>query len=97
MTSDPDKNTLLLESRLMLPVRLDGDPVLRRKAKPIPAVTADLRLFGEQMLVSMLANNGVGLAAPQVGKSIRMITLNTGMSVQLDTRSRGPSAIASTA
>jgi len=93
MTTDLDRTTLMLDARVTLPLRLDGDPLLRRKAKPIAAVTSELRLFAEQMLVSMLASNGVGLAAPQVGRSIRMITLNTAMSDRAESGTLSPGEI----
>ena len=45
--------------------------VLRRKARPIGKVTRDVQRFLEQLLVTMHAAQGLGLAAPQVGESIR--------------------------
>lgn len=59
-----------------LPIRQDGDPVLREKAAPVPE-----RLFGSEELRQMLADmaetldlqdDGVALAAPQVGLSHRL-------------------------
>jgi len=60
-----------------LPLRHYGDPVLRKKARPIAAVTPELRKLAEQMIATMYASRGVGLAAPQIGKSIRLIVLDT--------------------
>jgi len=62
-----------------LGVRTYGDPVLRRKASPVGEITQEVRDLAERMIVTMYENEirGVGLAAPQVGVSIRLITLAT--------------------
>jgi len=46
--------------------------VLREPATPIGEVTGDIRQLGKDMLAAMYKANGVGLAAPQVGKSVRL-------------------------
>jgi peptide deformylase len=51
------------------PIRLYGDPVLRARAKPIAAWNDALRALARDMIDTMHAANGVGLAAPQVGES----------------------------
>lgn len=48
------------------------DPVLQKRAEPVDLSEPGLRAFVEEMLVSMKEANGVGLAAPQVGRSIRL-------------------------
>ncbi len=53
-----------------------GDPILRRKAKPVSVFDDRLRLFVEEMIETMKENDGVGLAAPQVGESKRIITID---------------------
>lgn len=59
-----------------LEVRLLGDPVLRAKADEVTQVTdATLRLI-EDMFETMYAEEGVGLAAPQVGISQRIIVVD---------------------
>ena len=50
-----------------LEMRYEPDPVLREKAKRIKVFDARLRKLADDMLETMHANNGVGLAAPQVG------------------------------
>jgi peptide deformylase len=60
-----------------LTLRFYGDPVLRKKAKPVVTVTPELCAFAEAMVDTMYASRGVGLAAPQVGKSLRLIVLDT--------------------
>src|SRR5512139_1978139 len=50
-------------------------PVLRRKAKKIVKLTAEHRKLIEDMIETMRAAPGVGLAAPQVGVSERLIVV----------------------
>lgn len=50
-----------------------GDPVLRRKAHKITQIDRDIRLLADDMVETLHDSGGVGLAAPQVGESIRMI------------------------
>ena len=60
----------------VLPLRIYGDPVLRAKAKPVLEVTDAVRPFVLDMFDTMLAEDGVGLAAPQVGASQRLLVLS---------------------
>ncbi len=48
-------------------IQIIGDAVLRRKAKKIEKVTKDTQKLLDDMLETMRAGNGIGLAAPQVG------------------------------
>lgn len=57
----------------LLPIRIYGDPILRRKALPIPEVSDEIRVLAQDMVETMFDADGVGLAAPQVGRSIRML------------------------
>src|SRR4051812_24879429 len=57
----------------VLEVKYDPDPILREKAKRIKIFDASLRKLAGDMFETMHANNGVGLAAPQIGLSIRML------------------------
>lgn len=52
------------------------DPVLRRVAAPVTEFDAGLRRIVEAMFTRMVASKGVGLAAPQVGISKRILVLN---------------------
>lgn len=61
----------------ILPIVLEGDPVLRRKAKEIAKVNKRLRNLAKDMLETMHDANGVGLAAPQVGISERLVVIDT--------------------
>jgi len=52
------------------------DPVLKAKAKPVEAVDDTIRTLMDDMLETMYAAPGIGLAAPQVGESIRVIVMD---------------------
>lgn len=53
-----------------------GDPVLREKAEPVASVTAEVRTLIGDMFDTMYAEEGVGLAAPQVGIGLRVIVID---------------------
>jgi peptide deformylase len=56
-----------------LDLRFDPDPILREKAKRIKSFDAGLRKLVADMFETMRASGGVGLAAPQIGQSIRLL------------------------
>jgi len=58
------------------PVTVYGDPLLRKKAKPIEKDDPKLKEIIENMWETMYYSDGVGLAAPQVGMSIRMFLID---------------------
>ncbi len=60
----------------ILDIVLEGDPRLRQKATKIRAVDAQLRRLAADMHETMLAAPGVGLAAPQVGVTRRLIVVH---------------------
>lgn len=62
----------------VLPIRHDGDPVLRQKAKAVEKVTKKLKKLIRDMAQTMYEANGVGLAAPQIGISERVIVVDVG-------------------
>ena len=53
-----------------------GDPILRQKSKEVSKVSKKIQILAEDMLDTMYANNGVGLAAPQVGELLRMFVID---------------------
>ncbi len=53
-----------------------GDPVLRQKAKEVSKISKKIRILIENMLDTMYAANGVGLAAPQIGESLRIFVID---------------------
>lgn len=57
-------------------IRIMGDPVLRQKAAPVAAVDDEVRSLIDEMLVTMYSAEGVGLAAPQIGLSSRIIVID---------------------
>lgn len=52
------------------------DPRLALKAEPVPEINAEIRQLARDMLETMYHAEGVGLAAPQVGRSLRMIVID---------------------
>ncbi len=52
-----------------------GEESLRQKSEPIPEVNDEIKQLAEDMFETMIAYEGVGLAAPQIGKNIRMFVL----------------------
>lgn len=61
---------------MILPITIYGHPVLRKVAKDIDKDYPNLEKFMADMWQTMYFADGVGLAAPQVGKSIRMFVLD---------------------
>ena len=62
----------------VLDIRRAGDPVLKQKAKPVPKITKTVRTLLDNMSQTMQDADGVGLAAPQVGISLRVIVIDVG-------------------
>ncbi|PZF85183.1 peptide deformylase [Jiangella anatolica] len=56
------------------PIRLFGDPVLRTKAEPVVDFDRELRQLVTDLVDTMQAAPGAGLAAPQIGVSLRVFT-----------------------
>ena len=59
----------------VLPLRVAPDPILRQRAKRVRAIDAYIKNLAEDMVDSMREYNGVGIAAPQVGVSLRVIVI----------------------
>ena len=59
----------------VLKIRKYGDPILRRRALPIEEVTLEIRRTIADMTETMYDEVGIGLAAPQVGVSLRLIVV----------------------
>jgi len=62
---------------MILPIYAFGQPVLKRKAVPIDKDYPDLDILLDNMWKTMYNANGVGLAAPQIGMSIRIFLIDT--------------------
>jgi len=61
------------------PVRRYPDPVLRKVAEKVTDLSAELCKLSEDMIETMRAARGVGLAANQIGVPIRIISLELGL------------------
>ncbi len=59
----------------ILPIRIHPDPVLRQKSKRVGKIDASIQRLIDDMFDTMRSASGVGLAAPQVGKPIRVIVI----------------------
>lgn len=61
---------------MLLSISQYGDSVLRAKSAPVEHIDEDLHNLAANMLETMYAANGIGLAAPQVGLNIRMVVID---------------------
>jgi peptide deformylase len=61
---------------MILPIVAYGDPVLRKETEEIEKDYPDLDLLIKNMFETMYAAKGVGLAAPQIGKAIRLFIVD---------------------
>ena len=57
-------------------LRYEGDEILRKKSREVPLVDDRIRMLMDDMVETMYANDGVGLAAPQVGILKRVIVID---------------------
>ena len=61
---------------MILAIRTLGDPVLREPTKPVERFDRSLRQLAKDMIETMYAAPGVGLAGPQVGISLRVFVFD---------------------
>ncbi|MCL1939427.1 MAG: peptide deformylase [Desulfovibrionaceae bacterium] len=61
---------------MILPVLQYPDPRLARISQPIQEITPEIRKLAEDMVETMYARDGIGLAAPQVGAAIRLVVMD---------------------
>ena len=59
-------------------IRINDDPILRKKCKAVTEVTDKIRELVEDMIDTMYEAEGVGLAAPQVGILKRIVVIDVG-------------------
>jgi peptide deformylase len=62
---------------MIYPIVLYGDPVLKKKAQDIDQDSEDIKQLVEDMFETMYHASGVGLAAPQIGKSVRVFVIDS--------------------
>ena len=59
-----------------LKIRIDGDPILRKKSRKVEAIDEDLHRLIDDMYETMYEAQGVGLAAVQIGKLKQLIVID---------------------
>ena len=59
-----------------LQIRIDGDPILRKKSRKVEVIDEDLHRLIDDMYETMYEAQGVGLAAVQIGKLKRLIVID---------------------
>lgn len=69
---------------MVLPIVVYGDPVLRKKCVDIEKSHENLSTIIQNMYETMYEANGVGLAAPQVGKAIRLFVIDASPFAEVD-------------
>src|SRR5215813_1643508 len=76
VTTTTDTTAVAAPARKVYPIVKYGDPVLEKPAAAIKKFDKELETLAEDMFASMYAAQGVGLAAPQIGKSIRLAVVD---------------------
>ncbi|HKE30256.1 MAG TPA: peptide deformylase [Candidatus Angelobacter sp.] len=71
---------------MIYPIVRYGDPVLEKPAETITDFNGDLRKLADDMFESMYAAHGVGLAAPQIGISKRIVVIDVSFKEDPDAR-----------
>ncbi len=61
---------------MILPIVAYGDVVLRKRAKTIEPGSLDVKKLSDDMFETMYESSGVGLAAPQIGQSVRLFVVD---------------------
>jgi peptide deformylase len=70
---------------ILYPIRKYPDSILRQVATSVNEITDEIRGLSADMIETMYAANGVGLAANQVGVSLRLIVIDTGLEKERNT------------
>jgi peptide deformylase len=71
-----DKSTKDIKSDHKVEIITYGHPILRKKAAEIKNITPDIKKIAEKMIFTMHTAPGIGLAAPQINQSIRLVTID---------------------
>lgn len=61
----------------VLPILQDPDPRLRQKCEPVTAFDSTLVSLVTDLIDTMVSEHGAGIAAPQVGRLVRVCVINT--------------------
>ncbi len=68
----------------ILPILVTPNPILRKKAAFVPAVDDSIKELLKDMLETMDAEDGIGLAAPQIGVSKQVLIMNVPANMTVD-------------
>lgn len=68
----------------LLDIKKAGDPILKTVCKPVDKIDKRLRKLLDDMAETMYASDGVGIAAPQVGESIRVVVIDVDKKIRYD-------------
>ncbi len=60
----------------LLDIKKAGDPVLKEVCAPVEKIDKQLKKLMDDMAETMYESNGVGIAAPQIGKAIRLVIID---------------------
>ncbi|MEY3420769.1 MAG: hypothetical protein RIR48_1058 [Bacteroidota bacterium] len=74
---------------MVLPIYAFGQPVLKKKASDITKDYEKINVLIEDMWETMYAAHGVGIAAPQIGLSVRIFVIDTIQIMEEDKKSEG--------
>ena len=72
------KEEVFSMAKKLLNILVAGDPVLRKVAEPVTRIDKKLHRLLKDMAETMYASDGVGLAAPQIGVSKRIVVIDVG-------------------
>lgn len=75
---------------MKLAVCIYGNPVLRAKAQPVAEITPEIESFVQDLIDTMIAYDGIGIAAPQVGKLLRIFVIREEIFLPNDQYTLGP-------
>ncbi|MDR7869888.1 MAG: peptide deformylase [Tissierellaceae bacterium] len=59
-------------------IRIEGDPILRKKSRPVEEMNDRIKILLDDMIETMHDADGVGLAAPQIGVLKRIVVIDIG-------------------
>ena len=62
---------------MKLPILKNPNEILRKKSAPLKEITPEIQRLILDMAQTMKTADGIGLAAPQIGRNIRLIVINT--------------------
>ena len=68
----------------LLDIKKAGDPILKTVCTPVEKIDKRLRKLLDDMAETMYASDGVGIAAPQVGESIRVVVVDVDKKTRYD-------------